>query len=155
MNMQGQEVVPGTVASVWAALNDLEVLKICIPGCEHIERIDEENLCATVTLRVGPITANFKGGVSFSDVDPPNGYTIAGKGSAGMIGEAKGSARVKLVQTNDGVLLTYDVVSEVSGKMAQLGSRLIDATARKLAKQFFTKFNALISGTATQEAVQS
>jgi len=145
MQLTGTERIQAPRAIVWQALNDPEILKNCIPGCESIELTSPTEMKARVGLRLGPIKANFEGKVTLSDIDPPNGYTISGEGSGGPAGGAKGSAKVKLSDDQGGTLLDYSVDSQVSGKIAQLGARLIDATAQKLAGDFFGKFNTLVS----------
>ncbi len=157
MQLTGTERIQAPRAIVWQALNDPEILKNCIPGCESIEVTSPSEMKARVGLRLGPIKANFEGKVTLSVIDPPNGYTISGEGSGGPAGGAKGSAKVKLTEDAGATLLDYSVESQVSGKIAQLGARLIDATAQKLAGDFFGKFNALVSapaaGTAPAAAV--
>lgn len=145
MELAGQEIIPQPKEAVWAALNDVDILKQCIPGCDTLEWLADDRMGATVTLKVGPIKASFKGEVTLSELSPPDGYTISGEGSGGVAGAAKGSAKVVLENCDEGTLLRYSVNSHVSGKIAQLGSRLIDATARKLAQQFFTKFTSVVS----------
>jgi uncharacterized protein len=140
MDMTGEQRIEAPREKVWAALNDPAVLKACIPGCDSLERVGENDLEATATLRVGPIKASFKGKVTLSDIDPPNGYTISGEGSGGMAGHAKGGAKVKLEADGEATVLHYEVNAAVGGKIAQLGSRLIDATAKKLAGEFFESF---------------
>ncbi|WP_449256692.1 SRPBCC family protein [Bosea sp. (in: a-proteobacteria)] len=141
MDMNGQERIEAPVAAVWAALNDPEVLKRCIPGCETLEKQSDTQMSATVTLRVGPVKASFAGEVQLTNLNPPHSYTIQGEGKGGIAGFAKGGADVSL--TEDGpqaTLLAYTVKADVGGKIAQLGSRLIDSTSRKLAGQFFANF---------------
>jgi len=145
MELTGTERIQAPRAVVWQALNDPEILKSCIPGCESIEMLSPTEMKARVGLRLGPIKANFAGRVTLSDIDPPNGYTISGEGSGGPAGGAKGSAQVRLSEDGGATLLSYSVNSQVSGKIAQLGSRLIDATAQKLAGDFFGKFNEQVS----------
>lgn len=130
---------------VWTALNDPEILRQCIPGCKEIERVSPSVMTAKAVIKIGPIAAAFAGKVSFSDVDPPNGYTITGEGQGGVAGFAKGSAVVRLEAEGNSTILHYDVKADVGGKIAQLGARLIDATARKLAGEFFTKFGAVVA----------
>ncbi len=146
MQLTGTERIQAPRAAVWQALNNPEILKDCIPGCESIELLSPTEMKARVGLRLGPIKANFEGRVTLSDIDPPNGYTISGEGSGGPAGGAKGSAKVKLSEDQGATLLNYSVESQVSGKIAQLGARLIDATAQKLAGDFFGKFGALVGG---------
>ena len=139
MEMTGAQRINASQQAVWNALNDVDVLKQCIPGCDSITRVSPTDLAAQVTLRVGPVKASFKGAVKLSDIDPPNGYTIKGEGNGGSSGQAKGGARVWLTRDERYTVLNYDVNAEVSGKLAQLGSRLIDVTAKKLADDFFQK----------------
>lgn len=141
MDMNGSQRIEASRELVYAALNDVDVLKQCIPGCESIEKTSDNEMNAKVTLRVGPVKASFTGKVTLSDFDPPNGYTITGEGSGGMAGFAKGSAAVKLEADGDATILHYTVKAEIGGKLAQLGGRLIDATATKLAGEFFEKFS--------------
>lgn len=145
MDMNDSRTIPAPRDIVWAALNDPDVLKQCIPGCESIERLSDTEMQAVSTLRVGPIKASFKGKVVFSDIDPPNGYRIAGEGSGGMAGHAKGGAKVTLQPSGAETILHYEVKAEVGGKLAQLGGRLIDATAKKLAGEFFEKFGEVVA----------
>ena len=127
--------------AVWDALNDVEVLKACIPGCETITKHSDTELEATVSAKVGPVKAKFTGAVTLSDMDPPNGYTISGQGKGGAAGFAKGGAHVSLVEIDTGTQLSYVVNANVGGKLAQIGSRLIDSTAKKMADQFFSKLS--------------
>ena len=140
MTMSGEVQLPAPREAVWAKLNDPEVLKACIPGCEELEKTDEHGFRAVAKMKVGPVSARFKGKVTLSDLDPPNGYKISGEGSGGAAGFAKGGATVKLSDDGDGTLLSYTVEANVGGKLAQIGSRLIDATARKMAGDFFQRF---------------
>ena len=146
MDMNGSQRIEATRELVYAALNAVDVLKQCIPGCESIEKTSDNEMNAKVTLRVGPVKASFTGKVTLSDFDPPNGYTITGEGSGGMAGFAKGSAAVKLEADGDATILHYTVKAEIGGKLAQLGGRLIDATATKLAGEFFEKFSGIVGG---------
>jgi uncharacterized protein len=125
---------------VFAALNDPEVLKACIPGCESLEKSSDTEMTAKVKLRIGPVSAAFSGKVTLSDIDPPNGYKISGEGQGGVAGFAKGGAVVKLAEEGAATVLTYEVDAQVGGKIAQVGARLITGTAKKLADQFFGKF---------------
>lgn len=140
MKMSGTREIAAPQAEVWQKLNDVEVLKRCIPGCESLERSGENDLKATVAVKIGPVSARFNGAVTLSDLDPPNGYRISGSGSGGVAGSAKGGANVRLKTSGSGTELGYDVDADVSGKIAQLGGRLIDATAASLANQFFDRF---------------
>ncbi len=148
MQMTGEHRIPAPRQAVWEALNDPDILKQCIPGCEELIRNAEGGFEATVVAKVGPVRAKFGGKVALSDIDPPNGYTISGQGQGGAAGFAKGGASVKLADDGDGTLLTYTVDATVGGKLAQIGSRLIDATARKMADDFFSAFAALVGGAA-------
>ena len=144
MKMTGEERIPASRDAVWAALNDPDVLKECIPGCQSLEKTSDNELKAKVGLKMGPVKATFDGEVTLENIDAPTSYTIRGEGKGGVAGHAKGGADVKLadVPAEDGAgtvtLLTYDVDASVGGKIAQLGSRLIDSTAKKLAGQFFS-----------------
>src|SRR5262249_43447284 len=133
MDMTGEERIAASRETVWAALNDPEVLRQSIPGCESLEKLSDTEMAAKVKLTIGPVSARFSGKVTLSEVDPPNGYRIAGEGSGGAAGYAKGSALVRLVADGDATLLKYEVKADVGGKLAQVGGRLIDATAKKLA----------------------
>ena len=147
MEMTGDYVIAAPRATVWAALNDIEVLKAAIPGCESIARTSADQIEATVTAKVGPVKATFQGIVTLSDLDPPNGYTIRGEGKGGAAGFARGGAKVSLTDAPGGTRLAYVVDAAVGGKLAQIGSRLIDATAKKLADEFFAAFSAKVTGT--------
>ena len=143
MEMSGEYRIKASREQVWAALNDPEVLKAAIPGCESLEKSGDNSFAAQVTTKIGPVKAKFKGDVELSDIDPPNGYTISGEGKGGAAGFAKGGAEVKLDEDGDETVLTYHVKANVGGKMAQLGARLIDGTAKKLSDEFFAKFAEL------------
>jgi carbon monoxide dehydrogenase subunit G len=144
MKITGEQTIAARPEKVWQALNDTEVLRQSIPGCKSLERISDRDFKATVETKIGPIKALFNGDVQLSDPNPPHGYTLSGRGSAGSIGNAKGSARVQLIPNGAGTKLTYDVDADVTGKFAQLGSRLIQSTANSLAGQFFTRFGELV-----------
>jgi carbon monoxide dehydrogenase subunit G len=144
MQMTGEYRIPAPREKVWEALNDPEILKQCIPGCEEMEKTEDGGFKAKVTAKVGPVRAKFSGKVELSDIDPPNGYTISGQGTGGAAGFAKGSAKVDLTDDGDGTILRYTVDASVGGKLAQIGSRLIDATAKKMADDFFAKFAELV-----------
>lgn len=149
MDMTGEQRIPARRETVWAALNDPEILRQCIPGCQSIEKLSDTDMAAKVLLQVGPVRATFTGKVTLSDLDPPNGYKISGEGSGGVAGHAKGSARVRLKDDGpDATLLSYEVKADVGGKLAQLGGRLIDSTAKKLAGEFFEKFGTVVGGPA-------
>jgi uncharacterized protein len=145
MEMQGERRIPAPRQLVWERLNDPETLKQCIPGCEAIEKISDTEFTAKVVARVGPVRASFSGKVMLSDLDPPAGYTITGEGTGGVAGFAKGGAKVTLAEEGGETVLRYGAQGQVGGKLAQIGSRLIDATARKMADQFFSKFVEVVS----------
>jgi uncharacterized protein len=144
MDMKGEYRVEAPRTKVWAALNDPEILKQCIPGCEEIDKQSDTEMTAKVTAKVGPVKARFTGKVTLSDLDPPNGYRISGEGSGGPAGFAKGGATVHLVDDGNATLLSYTVDAHVGGKLAQIGSRLINATARKMADDFFARFATVV-----------
>ena len=143
MEMTGEYTIPVARTAVWEALNDIEILRQAIPGCDTINRLSDTEIEATVTAKVGPVKASFKGMVTLSDLDPPNGYTIRGEGKGGVAGFAKGGAKVTLADVPEGTKLSYDVDATVGGKIAQIGARLIDSTAKKLADEFFATFSKL------------
>lgn len=146
MQMTGEYRISAPRQAVWDALNDPQVLKQCIPGCDELNRTDDGGFEAKVTAKVGPVRAKFAGKVTLSDLDPPNGYTIAGQGQGGAAGFAKGGAKVNLQDDGDGTVLSYTVDATVGGKLAQIGSRLIDATAKKMADDFFSCFAETVGG---------
>ncbi len=147
MDMTGDRRIPASREAVWAALNDPAVLKACIPGCESLERTLEGDLVATAGIKIGPISARFSGRVQLLDLDPPNSYRIAGEGQGGVAGFAKGGATVQLSEEGAQTLMHYDVKAQVGGKIAQLGARLIDATAKQMADAFFNRFVVEVSAT--------
>jgi hypothetical protein len=148
MQMSDSQRIPASKEKVWAALNDPAILKQCIPGCEALDMSSPTEMTATVVFRVGPVKATFGGKVTLSDLDPPNSYRISGEGSGGVAGFAKGGAAVRLESEGpDTTVLHYDVDVQIGGKLAQLGSRLIDSTAKKLAGQFFASFGEVVGGT--------
>lgn len=147
MEMHASRVIGADRMTVWAALNDAEVLKACIPGCSELTGSPEEGFAATVTQKVGPVKATFRGEVTLSDIVPGESYTISGEGKGGVAGFAKGGAQVQLADAEEGgTVLTYDVSAKVGGKIAQLGSRLVDSFAQKMADQFFARFQAHLEG---------
>ena len=146
MEITGEYRIPAPRQTVWEALNDPEVLKECIPGCETLEKVSDTEFTARVSTKVGPVKARFSGKVTLMDIDPPNGYRIAGEGQGGVAGFAKGSAVVKLTDDGEDTLLNYDADAQVGGKLAQLGSRLIAGTARKTADDFFRNFAEKVGG---------
>jgi uncharacterized protein len=146
MTMHGEVQLPASREAVWTKLNDPEVLKACIPGCEELEKTGDNGFRAAAKMKVGPVSARFKGKVALSDLDPPNGYRISGEGEGGVAGFAKGGATVALKDHDGGTLLTYDVEAQIGGKLAQLGQRLINGAAKKLADEFFTNFAKAVEG---------
>lgn len=152
MDMSGERRIHAPRQKVWEALNDPEVLKACIPGCDTMERVGDNELKATAAIKIGPISAKFGGKVTLSDIDPPNGYTITGEGQGGVAGFAKGGASVHLTDIDGGTLLTYDVKAQVGGKIAQLGARLIDASAKQMSDTFFDRFTARLAPVAPTTA---
>jgi len=152
MNFAGQYRIEAPRALVWEALNDPEVLKQSIPGCQEIEKESETAFTAKVKARLGPVSAAFKGRVELTDLDPPNGYTISGEGQGGVAGFAKGGARVSLEDTNDGATtLSYTADGQVGGKLAQIGARLVEGSAKKIADDFFGTFNEIVSARAASQ----
>jgi len=145
MTMQGEVALPASRETVWEKLNDPEVLKQCIPGCESLERTGDNSFAAVAKIKVGPVSARFKGNVELTDLDPPNGYRISGQGEGGVAGFAKGGANVRLNEGPDNsTVLVYDVEANIGGKLAQLGGRLINGVAKKNADQFFAKFAEIV-----------
>jgi carbon monoxide dehydrogenase subunit G len=140
MTMSGEQQLSAPRETVWQKLNDPAVLKQCIPGCEELNKISDTELQAVATTKIGPVKARFKGKVHLSDLDPPNGYRISGEGDGGVAGFAKGGATVALADKDGGTLLTYNVEAQIGGKLAQLGQRLINGAAKKMADEVFANF---------------
>jgi uncharacterized protein len=140
MTMTGEIQLAATREAVWAKLYDPDVLKACIPGCEELEKTDDQGFRAVARMKVGPVSARFRGKVTLSDLDPPNGYKISGEGEGGVAGFAKGGAKVDLADHEGGTLLSYHVDAQIGGKLAQLGQRLINGSAKKMADEFFANF---------------
>jgi len=151
MHMAGEQRIAAPRQRVWEALNDPEILRQCIPGCQSLERDGADKFNAVAEVKIGPIGARFKGAVQLSDLDAPNGYTISGQGSGGVAGNARGGAKVRLSDDGAGTLVRYDVDAEVGGRMAQLGGPIIDATAKQLAGKFFSKFGEVVGGEAAAQ----
>ena len=145
MTMSGEYQLAVPPQTVWEKLNDPATLKACIPGCEQLDKTSDTEFQAVATTKVGPVKAKFKGKVTLSDLDPPNSYKISGQGDGGVAGFAKGGATVKLAPKDGGTLLTYTVEAQIGGKLAQLGQRLVNGAAKKLADDFFQKFAAAVS----------
>jgi uncharacterized protein len=152
MQMSDSQRIPASKEKVWAALNDPAVLKQCIPGCQSLEMSSPTEMTATVVIKIGPVKATFSGKVTLSDLDPPNSYRITGEGTGGVAGFAKGGATVKLTsESPDVTVLQYDVDAQIGGKLAQLGGRLIDSTAKKLAGEFFAAFGNAVAAAQAAE----
>jgi carbon monoxide dehydrogenase subunit G len=151
MEMKGEQLVPAPQQKVWEALNDPQVLKACIPGCETIDRSAENEYMVAMVSRVGPVSAKFKGKLTLSDVRPPDSYSLSFEGQGGPAGFAKGGASVRLSPEGSSTRLSYDVKANVGGKLAQIGSRLIDAAAKKVADDFFRNFNERLSASPHDE----
>lgn len=145
MKMTGEQRIAAPRERVWAALNDPEVLRQCIPGCQSLEKEADDKLKATVEIKIGPIGAKFNGAVTLSDLNPPESYTITGQGTGGTVGSAKGGAKVRLASAGNETVLSYEVDAEVGGRLAQLGGPIIDATAKQLAGKFFSKFSEVVT----------
>lgn len=146
MIIAGEYRIPANKQAVWDALNNPEVLKDSLPGCEKIEKTSDTEMTATVTIKLGPVKARFAGKVTLSDLNPPNSYTLTGDGQGGAAGFASGAAKVHLAEDGDVTILTYTAEAKVGGKLAQIGSRLIDSTSKKLAAQFFGKLADIVGG---------
>ena len=148
MDLAGEYRIAASREAVWEALNDPEILKECIPGCKSLEKGENGELTATVVSKVGPVKATFKGEVRLENLNPPESYSIVGEGKGGVAGFAKGGADVKLTEDGDETVLAYEARAQVGGKIAQLGSRLIDSTAKKMANDFFGAFSAKVASNA-------
>jgi carbon monoxide dehydrogenase subunit G len=145
MEMIGEERIPASQADTWAALNDPEMLRACVPGCDAIDRTAENEYQVLMVARIGPVSAKFKGRLALSDLNAPHSYAIAFEGQGGAAGFGKGSAQVQLAPDGEGTRLSYQVKASVGGKLAQIGSRLVDAAARKIAQDFFAAFNEKVA----------
>ncbi len=152
MEIKGEYRIAASREKVFAALNDQAILQASIPGCESLEKTSDTEMKAKVRMRIGPVSASFTGKVTLSDIDPPNGYKISGEGQGGPAGFAKGGAVVTLLTEGADTVLTYNVDAQVGGKIAQVGARLIDGTAKKLADEFFGKFAEMVGGPAPEAA---
>ena len=154
MHMSDTRIIKADPETVWAALLDAEVLKQCVPGCQELHGSPEDGFEAVVVQKVGPVKATFKGQVTVSDITPGEALTLTGEGKGGAAGFAKGGADVRLAAVPEGTELSYDVEARVGGKLAQLGSRLIDGFAKKMADQFFTRFQQAVEGPADPEEAE-
>jgi len=154
MDMTGEQRILADRETVWRALNDPRILEACIPGCQELVKSSDTEMRATATMKVGPVTARFQGAVTLSDLDPPKGYRITGEGQGGIAGFARGTAVVRLEEDGDATILHYEVSAQVGGKLAQLGGRLIEATARHMSGAFFKTFAAEIQALQSPEAAQ-
>lgn len=155
MDMTGIERIPAKRDVVWEALNTPGVLRKCIPNCEKLERKSPTELVATVKLKLGPISANFKGDVTLTNLNPPESYTIVVEGQGGIAGFAKGSSDVKLVEDDEETILTYEIKMQMGGKLAMLGSRMIDSSSKKLAALFFKRFNKIAAKRGARSEAQT
>jgi len=155
MDMTGVERIPAKREIVWEALNSPGVLRKCIPNCEALERTSPTELVATVKLKIGPISTNFKANVTLSNLNPPESYTISFEGQGGIAGFAKGSSDVTLVEEGDETVLSYAIKAQMGGKLAMLGSRMLDSSTKKLAEQFFKKFNRLAAKRGARAEAQA
>jgi len=151
MEMTGEQLVPAPQQETWKALNDPQVLKACVPGCESIELTGTNEYQVLMVARVGPVSAKFKGKLALTDIQPPNSYALSFEGQGGPAGFAKGSAQVRLATEREGTRLSYAVKANVGGKLAQIGSRLVDAAAKKVADDFFRNFNEKLSAGAAHD----
>ncbi|MBU1313165.1 MAG: carbon monoxide dehydrogenase subunit G [Alphaproteobacteria bacterium] len=145
MDVDGEERIAAPREVVWHALNDPEILRQCIPGCQSLEKTSPTELVTTVRIKIGPVGATFNGEITLSNINAPESYTISGEGKGGIAGFGKGAADVFLIEDGDETILRYAAKAQVGGKLAQLGSRLIDSASRKLAQQFFADFNAAVA----------
>jgi uncharacterized protein len=148
MTMTGEVQLPASREVVWAKLNDPDVLRVCIPGCEELNKNSDIEFQAIAVVKIGPVKARFKGKVHLTDLNPPNGYKISGEGDGGIAGFAKGGAIVALSEKDGGTLLTYNVEAQIGGKLAQLGQRLVNGAAKKIADDFFKNFAAQVAPSA-------
>jgi carbon monoxide dehydrogenase subunit G len=155
MDMTGEYRIPAPRDKVWAALNDPAMLKAALPGCESLEKLSDTEFAAVVVAKVGPVKAKFNGNVALSNLNPPQSYTIAGEGKGGAAGFAKGGAEVQLTEDGDATILRYTAKADVGGKLAQLGSRLIDGTAKKLADEFFDNFRQQLTPPAAEAEAEA
>lgn len=146
MRFEGEALIPAGPEAVWAGLNDPDVLRRSIPGCQSMEQTGEREFTATVVTRVGPVSATFRGKVELADLDPPHGYTLKGRGQGGPAGFAKGAARIRLTPEGEGTRLAYEADADIGGKIASVGGRLIQGVAKKTADDFFAGFGRVLTG---------
>ncbi len=146
MELADEITIPVPRERVFAALNDIDVLRVCIPGCETLERESDTELVAKVTLKIGPVKAKFNGRVTLDPSNAPASFSLSGQGDGGVAGFAKGGADVELIEDGENTILRYDAKAETGGKIAQLGARLLTSTAKKLSKAFFEQFETLMNG---------
>lgn len=154
MDMTGEYRIAATRDVVWQALNDPDVLRVCIPGCEELEQTSDTSMTAKVVQKIGPVKAKFAGEVDLVNIKAPASYTIQGEGKGGVTGFAKGSADVELAEDGDGTILRYQAHAQIGGKLAQLGSRLINSTAKKLADEFFSRFHDHLSPDGDEDGAE-
>ena len=152
MEFAGRYIIPASPQAVWVALNDPDMLKSCIPGCERMDKTDATHFQAVVTLKIGPMKATFKGNVALEDLDPPHRATLKGEGQGGVAGFAKGEAEIVLTPEGSGTLLAYTAKANIGGKLAQIGQRLIDGAAKQIADDFFSRFSAAVSASVVGSA---
>jgi len=152
MELSGEFAIPAPIEKVWAALNDPEILRASVPGCQSITKLSDTEMEGAVVASVGPVKATFKGSVVLSEMNPPNSYTLTGQGKGGAAGFAKGVAKVALTESGGITTLRYKVEASVGGKLAQIGQRLIDGTAKKLSEEFFGNFSRILGGVTAPQA---
>ena len=152
MELQDEIFIEAPRDVVYGALNDPEILKQCIPGCEELNKQSDTELSALIVLRIGPVKAKFNGDVTLNPIKPPETFSLTGEGNGGVAGFAKGGAQVELIEQDGGTLLKYEATAEIGGKLAQLGSRLVMSTAKKLSKNFFDDFRKVLTGNDEEEA---
>lgn len=152
MQMLGEQFIAASCQKVWEALNDPAVLRASIPGCQSLTKEADDRFAATVEVKVGPISARFKGVVTLTELNPPHSYVLLLEGNGGIAGTAKGAAKVRLSEANGGTLVAYEVEAQVGGRMAQLGGPIIDATAKQLATKFFSRFSEVVTGVSAAPA---
>ncbi|MGV3553469.1 CoxG family protein [Rhizobium sp.] len=151
MQMTGEERIAAPREIVWKALNNPQILRKCIPNCEKLERESENKMLATLKFKVGPIPATFKGHVTFTNLNPPESYTIVVDGQGGLAGSAKGTCDVKLVEDGDATILIYSTGAEMTGALAKLGSKMIDSSAKKISASFFKKLSKIAARRAANQ----